>query len=39
MFHQDKLHITIESYEKPHKWVYWANHKNGEWGQRIDTLL
>ena len=39
MLHQDKLHITIESYEKPHKWVYWVNHKNGEWGQRIDTLL
>ena len=39
MFHQDKLNITIESYEKPHKWVYWVNRKNGEWGQRIDTLL
>ncbi len=39
MTYQNKLNVSIESYEKPHKWVYWVNHKNGEWGQRIDTIL
>lgn len=37
--HQDNLNVLLESYETPHKWIYWVNQKNGEWGQRIDTLL
>jgi len=37
--YQEKINVTIESYDKPHKWVYWVHHKDGEWGQRIDTLL
>jgi hypothetical protein len=34
-----KLKIKIESYEKPHKWVYWVNNINGEWVNRQDILL
>lgn len=37
--YQDKLNVSFESYENPHKWVYWVNSISGEWEQRIDTLL
>ena len=37
--YQEKLIIKIESYSKPHKWVYWVNDINGEWVNRRDNLL
>ena len=37
--YQEKLNIKIESFEKPHKWVYWVNDINGEWINRNDYLL
>jgi hypothetical protein len=37
--YQEKLNLRIESYDKPHKWVYWVNDINGEWVNRQDILL
>lgn len=37
--YQEKLNIKIESYSKPHKWIYWVNDINGEWTNRQDNLL
>jgi len=37
--YQEKLNLIIESYDKPHKWVYWVNDINGEWVNRQDILL
>jgi hypothetical protein len=37
--YQEYLKIDIKTTEKPHKWVYWVNNKNGEWVNRIDFSL
>jgi len=37
--YEPKLNVSIESYERPHKWVYWVNDINGEWVNRQDILL
>jgi hypothetical protein len=37
--HQNKLDITIKSFSKPHKWIYWVNDIDGNWINRVDTNL
>ena len=37
--YQETLKVNFESYEKPHKWVYWINNKNEEWTARLDTII
>jgi hypothetical protein len=33
------LEIEIKSFNKPFKWIYWVNDKDGNWINRIDTNL
>jgi hypothetical protein len=37
--YQEYLKIDLKTTEKPHKWVYWVNNKDGEWKNRIDFSL
>lgn len=37
--HIPVLNITLESFTKPYKWVYWVLNKNDEWVDRQDSLF
>jgi len=39
MDYQDTLDIVIKGFNKPYKWVYWVNNKQGEWTNRIDFKI
>lgn len=37
--YESKIKVKIESFSKPHKWVYWVNDINDEWVNRQDILF